>query len=193
MALGIAAGTLLRRTLPAMAVTLGGFVAVRVIIVLWVRAHYLSAVTVTYNTLGSYTPRGSYLAARVGRHRPGRPAAPAAEQHGPFQQHPADLPPRILLERCSARVPVTRRRACARALSRFRGFITYQPANRFWTFQGIETGIFVLLAAALIAVTAIVLPAATPRRRALGRGGYRNDGWSPSAQYSYRPYPVCPS
>ena len=30
---------------------------------------------------------------------------------------------------------------------------TYQPAGRFWAFQGIETGIFLVLAAALIAVT----------------------------------------
>jgi hypothetical protein len=47
--------------------------------------------------------------------------------------------------------------ACARALSHFREFITYQPADRFWTFQLIETGIFVLIAAALLAVTAVVL------------------------------------
>jgi len=39
----------------------------------------------------------------------------------------------------------------------YRGFITYQPASRYWPFQGIETGIFIILAAALIAVTAIVL------------------------------------
>jgi hypothetical protein len=39
----------------------------------------------------------------------------------------------------------------------YRGFISYQPASRYWAFQGIETGIFVLLAAALIAVTAIVV------------------------------------
>ena len=39
----------------------------------------------------------------------------------------------------------------------YREFITYQPASRYWAFQGIETGIFVLLAAALIAVTAIVV------------------------------------
>ena len=47
--------------------------------------------------------------------------------------------------------------ACAQALSRFRGFITYQPSGRYWAFQSIETGIFVLLAAALLAVTAYVL------------------------------------
>ena len=47
--------------------------------------------------------------------------------------------------------------ACAQALAHYRAFITYQPASRFWTFQGIEAGIFVILAAALIAVTAMVL------------------------------------
>ena len=39
----------------------------------------------------------------------------------------------------------------------FRGFTTFQPAGRYWAFQGIETGIFVALAAILIAVTAVVL------------------------------------
>ena len=39
----------------------------------------------------------------------------------------------------------------------YRAFITYQPASRYWAFQGIETGIFVALAAVLIAVMAIVV------------------------------------
>ena len=39
----------------------------------------------------------------------------------------------------------------------YRGFVTYQPASRYWAFQGIETGIFVVLAAALIALTAVVV------------------------------------
>ena len=43
------------------------------------------------------------------------------------------------------------------ALSHFRGFLTYQPADRYWAFQGIETGIFLVLAAGLIAVTAVTL------------------------------------
>jgi hypothetical protein len=46
--------------------------------------------------------------------------------------------------------------SCVRAAN-IRGFITYQPASRYWAFQGIETGIFVLLAAALIALAAIVV------------------------------------
>jgi hypothetical protein len=47
--------------------------------------------------------------------------------------------------------------SCTQALSHFRAFLTYQPADRYWTFQGIETGIFLVLAAALIAVTAVTL------------------------------------
>ena len=39
----------------------------------------------------------------------------------------------------------------------YHGYVTYQPGSRYWTFQGIETGIFVFLAATLIAVTAIML------------------------------------
>ena len=34
----------------------------------------------------------------------------------------------------------------------FHTLITYQPASRFWDFQGIEAGIFLVLAAALVTV-----------------------------------------
>jgi len=40
---------------------------------------------------------------------------------------------------------------------RYRSFATYQPGYRFWPFQFIETGIFVALAAALIAVAFLVV------------------------------------
>jgi hypothetical protein len=35
----------------------------------------------------------------------------------------------------------------------WRAFAAYQPSSRYWPFQGIETGIYVLLAAVLVAVT----------------------------------------
>jgi uncharacterized membrane-anchored protein len=47
--------------------------------------------------------------------------------------------------------------ACVQALSHYHAYLTYQPGDRFWAFQGIETGIFVALAAILIAVTAVTL------------------------------------
>ena len=94
MALGIAAGTLLRRTLPAMAVTLAGFIAVRAVIALWLRPHYMSAVTVTYNLLHGYTRR-LLLAARAGRPRPERPPGPAAQRVRGLR-HPHGLPASVL-------------------------------------------------------------------------------------------------
>jgi hypothetical protein len=39
----------------------------------------------------------------------------------------------------------------------YRSFTTYQPGYRFWPFQFIETGIFVALAAVLIAATFFVV------------------------------------
>jgi hypothetical protein len=39
----------------------------------------------------------------------------------------------------------------------YRGYLTYQPASRFWAFQGIETAIFLVLAAVLLGVTFCVL------------------------------------
>jgi len=39
----------------------------------------------------------------------------------------------------------------------YRSFTTYQPGYRFWPFQFIEAGIFVVIAAALIAVTFAVI------------------------------------
>ena len=39
----------------------------------------------------------------------------------------------------------------------YRSFTTCQPGYRFWPFQFIETGIFVALAAVLIAVTFFVV------------------------------------
>jgi hypothetical protein len=39
----------------------------------------------------------------------------------------------------------------------FRQFVAYQPADRYWPFQFIETGIFVALAAVLVAVSFAVI------------------------------------
>ena len=58
MALGIAAGTVARRTLPAIAVVLGGFIALRLVIANLLRPHYMAAVTTYYNVTGSFTPPG---------------------------------------------------------------------------------------------------------------------------------------
>ena len=155
MALGIAAGTLLRRTLPAMAITLAGFIAVRAVIALWLRPHYMSAVTVFYKVTAGYTPRGSYWQLAQGILGPNGRAI-STDTVGPVI---AGVPASYLPASCAPPNGGAGHIApsCARALARFHGFVTYQPAGRYWTFQGIETGIFVLLAAILLTVTAVVL------------------------------------
>ena len=156
VALGVTAGALLRRTLPALAVTLAGFIAVRAVITLWLRSHYISPVTATYNVLGGFTPKGAYWQLGSGVIGP----------NGQQLAQPNNTPyfdgiPQTYLPRACAEVtgpnggnPTP---TCAQALSHFHAYLTYQPGDRFWAFQGIETGIFLVLAAGLIAVTAVTL------------------------------------
>ena len=154
MALGICAGALLRRTLPALAVTLAGFIVVRAAITLGLRPHYISAVTVTHSVLSGYTPPGSGWQLRqdvVGPH--GNLVPPpngSALNNIPLGYLPASC---ASPARGAFRIPPS----CRDALAGFRSVVTYQPADRYWAFQGIETGVFVLLAAALLAVAAVVL------------------------------------
>jgi hypothetical protein len=154
MALGICAGALLRRTLPALAVTLAGFIAVRAAVTLWLRPHYTSAITVTHSVLTGYTPAGSYWQLGQGvldAHGHLVPAPNGAEAYNiPLGYLPASCA--SVSKGVAGIAP-----SCRNALTSFQAFITYQPADRYWAFQGIETGIFVLLAAILLTVTAVVL------------------------------------
>ena len=154
MALGICAGVLLRRTLPALAVTLAGFIAVRATVTLWLRPHYMSAITVTYNLLRGFTPTGSYWQLGQGVLDPSGHLVPQPNGSAAF-----GIPMGYLPASCAPLNGGTTKVApsCAQVLARFHGFVTYQPAGRYWAFQGIETGIFVLLAAILLTVAAVVL------------------------------------
>jgi hypothetical protein len=153
MALGLCAGALIRRTLPAIAVTLAGFIVVRAAVTLWLRPHYLSAVTVTYKLFSGYTPAGSYWQLAQGIRFPGGGLVPV-----PNGAAVDGIPVGSLPSACAAAASGIRPGpACRQALAAFHGFITYQPASRYWAFQGIEFGIFTALAAFLIAITAVVL------------------------------------
>jgi len=154
MALGIAAGTVTRRTLPAIAVALGGFIALRLVIDDFVRPHYVAAVTTYYNVTGSFTPSGSaWLFSQGAVSKTGQVVL--AGWGDLFPALPASC--RKLIPGSGGPTPKSGSSmsavfSCMRAHG-WRGFATYQPASRYWPFQGIETGIYVLLAAALIAVT----------------------------------------
>ena len=158
MALGIAAGTVTRRTLPAIAVALGGFIALRLVIDDFVRPHYVAAVTTYYNVTGSFTPSGSaWLFSQGAVSKTGQVVL--AGWGDLFPALPASC--RKLIPGSGGPTPKSGSSmsavfSCMRAHG-WRGFATYQPASRYWPFQGIETGIYVLLAAALIAVTFVIV------------------------------------
>jgi hypothetical protein len=155
MALGIAAGTVARRTLPAIAVALGGFVALRLLITDLVRPHYMAAVTTYYNVAGSFTPHGSaWLFSQGAVSRTGQVVLAGWGDLYPALQPACQklLPTGPTSKGFSMNAVFS----CMQSHG-WRGFATYQPASRYWTFQGIETGIYVLLAAALIAATFVIV------------------------------------
>jgi hypothetical protein len=149
MALGICASTLLRRTLPALAVTLAGFVALRASIADWLRPHYMTPVTVYYKLTAPFavTPNGSYLPISQGITGPQGKPSPAVLSGYVFNGGPIPAACRKFLQNP----------APCMAAHGYRAYLTYQPASRFWAFQGIEAGIFVVLGAALLGVTFWVL------------------------------------
>jgi hypothetical protein len=157
VALGIAAGALLRRTLPAMAITIGVFTLLRLVIGQDLRSHYLSAVTVISkfghqmrNPAGAYWLISHGLVGRDGQVL----STPALGSGLVVDGVPVgELPPACHPLAYQGPVKLS---SCLSAHG-YRVLTSYQPADRYWAFQGIETGIYVLLAAALIAVTAIVV------------------------------------
>ena len=158
MALGIVAGTVARRTLPAIAVTLGGFIALRLVISGSVRPHYLAAVTTYYNVTGSFTPPGQVWVLAQGAVSKTGVVVPAG-WGSLYNALPASC--QKLLPGNGGPVPksgspLSAVFSCMQAHG-WRGFATYQPASRYWPFQGIETGMYVLLAAALIAATFVIV------------------------------------
>ncbi|WP_290050134.1 ABC transporter permease [Amycolatopsis solani] len=127
LALGIFAGTYWRRVVPAMALALAGYAVVRIAVEVLARPGYLPAQVRTFSPTGTQTPNpasGDWILTQNVR-VDGQVVLPKA-QLGP-------CPP----GQCAAEPGTT-------------NWLEFQPGDRFWTFQAIETGIFVLLTAALV-------------------------------------------
>jgi hypothetical protein len=142
-----------------MVATLAGFIAVRALITLLLRPHYLSPVTVYYSVIRGtgFTPRGAFWQIAQGIVGPNGQVIAQPNNVNYYNGVPQTALPSSCAPLFTNNVPSNPTGSCAHALSQIRGFITYQPAGRFWAFQGIETGIFLVLTAALIAVTAMLL------------------------------------
>lgn len=138
LAIGIAAGTLIRRTLPAMAVAIAAFLLARFGSSGLLRPGYLAP-------LMSSGPIGS--------------APPFGPGAWVLHDNLADASGHVFNGRfaidqlCGA---VDSSKSALNACLQGHGVIetvTYQPADRFWAFQGIELAGFVVLAAALLVLS----------------------------------------
>ncbi len=160
-ALGIAAGALLRRTLVAIAVTIGGFIGVRLLISQVVRPHYMAAVTAYYKPMAGYSPPGSAWVVSEGvidKYGHVYAGDGAALVNGvPVTAVPASCRSLLYAGPDTLTKEHLRQAVSCMQSSGFRGFTTYQPASHDGPFQGIETGIFLVLAAGLLAVTLVVV------------------------------------
>jgi hypothetical protein len=136
-ALGLAASVLLRRTIPAMGVTLALFAGVRGAVSL-LRLHYLPPVHLLV-PLSDYTPAGT-----------GGGAELSWNMVDTAGQNVYDMP-------VACQVPGTETMqtvdACLVRNGILHNLVVFQPADRLPAFRLIETGIFVVLALALFVVT----------------------------------------
>ena len=156
VALGIAAGTIVRRTLPALAITLGVFIAARFVIANYIRPHYMSALTLTQSVGGTLTPKGAYWQLTSGIVTASGGAIPQSAGGPTIGLGGNAIPIPAACRSLAGTGPIHRMISCISAQG-YRQYMTYQPASHYWPFQLIETGIFLALAAALIAVTFLVV------------------------------------
>jgi hypothetical protein len=140
MALAIAAGTLLRRAIPAMVVTLAGFLAVRLPLERWVRPNlYQTPVTLNTDALASA----------------GATHADWTINFGFVDGSGRSLASDQVFNTCASQAGPTSKLGffqCVHAHGWLVSYV-YQPASRFWRFQVTETIIYLALTVALLALT----------------------------------------
>jgi hypothetical protein len=171
-ALGVTAGILIRRTLPAMATTLVAFIGARLAVFEWVRPHLMTPLRTT-TALPAPSPNGLASTGALQRsdwilsENTINGAGHVIGQNGAFGPHGnfglnASPTGRLTLsdgQTCPnsirvspGRSPGPPTRAVTNAIQEcldklhIREVVTYQPANRYWAFQWYETAIFFGLA-----------------------------------------------
>ena len=139
IALGVAAGTVWQKVLPAMAVSVVGFAGVRIATTVLARVHYLPAKELTaplVNTTGvaPNSLNGDWVISMGIRNAAGR-----IVDDGSWRS----CTPRAGTATCPGGDKLGYGAGAY-------NWEQYQPASRFWAFQAIETGLFVALAALLL-------------------------------------------
>jgi hypothetical protein len=149
--LGVTMGLLIRRTLPAMAVTLTAVAALQVVVPTTLRAHYVApeetttALTVAPDVPHSILITDDTLEVSVPVTLPGDwiTSVRAIDSSGrPFTGPPPEtcLSPTHALADCDAAINALH----------LRQLVSFQPAGRYWTFQWYEATSYLVLALALV-------------------------------------------
>ena len=171
-ALGATAGLLFRRTLPAMATTLAGYVAVREAVTYWIRPHFAAPLhfSVPLTKVSGFgfnlSPSGAVSMTGYAPNIPNAWALSASivdkAGHAPTSQYLGRVCPTLLQGpgvgaaggQHAGVTPGSGMQECiARLATTFHEVVIYQPADRYWPFQIYETALFVAVALALGALS----------------------------------------
>jgi hypothetical protein len=150
--LGVTIGLLVRRTVPAMALTLAAVGAFQAAMVLWIRARLITPDSATIylnpgdlNDFIEHT-NGSFSVV------PAPPPIPGAWIIS--SPRTIDTPAHVVTQACGKQLQegLAQPTACTSLLAKLHlhEVVTYQPDSRFWALQGVETGILIVLAVALV-------------------------------------------
>jgi hypothetical protein len=164
-ALGLTAGTLIARTVPAMATTLFAFVGTRLAATYWIRPHLMTP-THTSATFASASNLGFQVDGASGvTFVAGPPNIPNAwvysdrivdkAGHASTSQFLHTFLVKFCpsISRVGPGNPDAFQACVAKLSARFHETVTYQPASRYWTFQSYETAIFLALAVILTGIS----------------------------------------
>lgn len=144
LAVGVLVGLLLRRTVAAMSITLVAFGATRLAVLEFLRPHFLSPLHRTVMADDSGRRIGDWVLSDTLVDAGGKAISTGREDLAVLHAQQAGIDPHTYLVTLG-----------------WKRVISYQPSGRFWTFQLLEAGLFVALAAAVVAV-AIWLVRRTP-------------------------------
>jgi hypothetical protein len=140
LALGVLAGLVLRRTLPAISVAAAAFVATRLGVETLLRPRYLAPLHTAVTGTAPLPPTRNWVLSDTLVDAVGRRITTSREDIAVVHAQQAGIDAQQYLTSLG-----------------WRRLITFQPADRFWTFQAIELGIFVALGVAAIAAAVVLL------------------------------------
>jgi hypothetical protein len=140
LALGVLAGALLRRTIPAMSVAAIAFFAIRLGVEKLARPRYEEPLHRTFGGLTHAGLQRDWLLDNRLVDAVGRQITTAREDLAILHAQRARIDPQEYLVSLG-----------------WRRLVTFHPDSRFWTFQAIEAGIFVALAALAVAAAVVLI------------------------------------